>query len=151
MNKPNIERLVRAYQIIGGIPEDRFDLTAVYSHPTPRDKDGRGTLGCNTIACAMGWLALHPEFQQLGLAPGMRGGIKLDGFELGGFAASNYALVASHLFDLPGGMRDGVDLFGTVGHSVFDGRLFGRITDKERFLARMRIYLQRHGYVSKEA
>jgi hypothetical protein len=51
------ERLKQAYAIIDGIPEGNFDLNDIITR--------RGnTLGCGTIACAMGWLGMHPTFMR---------------------------------------------------------------------------------------
>lgn len=50
----NYELLKCAYAIISNIPEERFDLNEVYQP-------------CGTIACALGWLSQHPDFNALGL------------------------------------------------------------------------------------
>lgn len=57
---PNLDLLRDAYMIIDGIPDKSFNLMQVYS--TRKVK-----ADCGTIACAAGWLALHPDFQALGL------------------------------------------------------------------------------------
>ncbi|MCY1299881.1 hypothetical protein D9M69_493940 [compost metagenome] len=51
----NFERLREAYAIIDGIPDKAFDLDDVI---TKSD----GDLQCGTIACAAGWLMIHPKF-----------------------------------------------------------------------------------------
>lgn len=67
MPAPNTELLRKAYAIIAGIPEHRFDLVDFVSSGTPNPND------CGTIACAAGWLAMHPDFCALGLTltPGL--------------------------------------------------------------------------------
>lgn len=73
--KPNLELLRDAYQIIDGIPDNQFDLQWFYSF-YPGDLPAAND--CGTIACAGGWLALHPQFNALGLEAG-REGPTLDG------------------------------------------------------------------------
>ncbi|TSP14014.1 hypothetical protein [Cupriavidus campinensis] len=59
LSKPiNFERLREAYAIIDGIPQEAFDLDAVV---TKSD----GNLKCGTIACAAGWLMIHPKFARI--------------------------------------------------------------------------------------
>lgn len=60
MNKPNYTIMREAYAIIGGIPEHAFDLSSVVS------RTGE-SLECGTIACAAGWLAMHPTFKARGI------------------------------------------------------------------------------------
>lgn len=55
-----------AYAIIDGIPEDRFNLDLW------RTK-GKSPRECGTIACAAGWLAMHPEMRKKGLLNGEGG------------------------------------------------------------------------------
>lgn len=55
-----------AYAIIDGIPKERFELSQWR-------QGGRSPNGCGTIACAAGWLAMHPEMQDRGLLPGTAG------------------------------------------------------------------------------
>ena len=61
------KRISRAYEILGGIPAGRIDLDD-FLHT--RVAEAR----CSTIACGGGWLALHPEMQELGLNLCMHGG-----------------------------------------------------------------------------
>ncbi len=55
----NRERLLRAYEIIDGIPDSKFNLNDFVI------QTGKGSLKCGTIACAAGWISLHPEFSPL--------------------------------------------------------------------------------------
>lgn len=61
MLKPeHVERLRTLYSILPGIPEASFDITTW----------GRGLFEeseCGTAACALGWAAVHPEFNACGL------------------------------------------------------------------------------------
>ena len=59
MTQETNPRLREAYAIIDGIPDDRFDLRHFANSDDPHD--------CGTIACAAGWLAMHPKFNALGL------------------------------------------------------------------------------------
>jgi hypothetical protein len=62
MTTPNFELLKDAYEIVDGIPAENFYL----NQWRMRDEG----LSCGTIACAAGWLTLHPKFQALGLEYG---------------------------------------------------------------------------------
>jgi hypothetical protein len=53
-----IELLKEAYAIIDGIPEQAFDLEKIIT-------DGGTSVGCGTVACAAGWLSIHPKFGKL--------------------------------------------------------------------------------------
>jgi hypothetical protein len=59
--RPNFELLRDAFAIIDGIPKRAFDLDMW------RTK-GAGP-SCGTIACAGGWLAMHPAMNERGLKP----------------------------------------------------------------------------------
>lgn len=59
---PNYELLKDAYAIIDGIPEKHFNLNRWVQNELYRPGEV-----CNTIACAGGWLAQHPKFNELGL------------------------------------------------------------------------------------
>lgn len=59
MKKPNYELLKQAYAIIDGIPEKAFDLELVI-----KKGGNKRELKCGTIACAAGWLSLHPTFMK---------------------------------------------------------------------------------------
>lgn len=58
----NLELLKDAYAIIDGIPDKFFNLNTWVE-----DACELGGGGCGTIACAGGWLAMHPKFNELGL------------------------------------------------------------------------------------
>ena len=59
MIKETYPLLREAYAIIDGIPDDRFNLDLFRNSCDPHY--------CGTIACAAGWLAMHPTFMALGL------------------------------------------------------------------------------------
>ena len=52
-----------AYAIIDGIPRQRFNL----DHWR---RSGKSPQDCGTIACAAGWLAMHPMMRKKGLRSG---------------------------------------------------------------------------------
>lgn len=68
-----IELFKDAVAIIRGIPEERFDLetwqTRMAPGGWPRDTGIQkiNHISCNTIACAAGWLSLHPDIQARGM------------------------------------------------------------------------------------
>ena len=55
MTKPNYELLKQAYAIIDGIPDQAFNLHSIILKGGQKNQ-----LECGTIACAVGWLSLHP-------------------------------------------------------------------------------------------
>lgn len=59
MPTPNFELLKDAHAIIDGMPAENVNLNSW------RRTDRGAT--CGTIACAGGWLTLHPQFKALGL------------------------------------------------------------------------------------
>ena len=61
MAKPNYELLKDAYAILGGIPDEQINMNAVVLKQA-------GKNNCGSIACGMGWLAMHPAFNELGLS-----------------------------------------------------------------------------------
>lgn len=56
----NRELLIHAYEILDGIPQKNFDLNLIA-------QKGQGAPTCGTLACGLGWLAMHPDFKALGL------------------------------------------------------------------------------------
>ena len=58
------ELLRELHAIIDGIPDDRFDLSDIASSESYEDVSADN---CGTIACGIGWAALHPTFNALGL------------------------------------------------------------------------------------
>jgi len=86
---------------------------------------------CGTIACAGGWLALNPEFEALGVHPGVTGAPYLGNF-------CGYAALAN-LFELPYSVTTNLFYF----RRYEDIELFGedacnRMTDRQLWLSRAR-------------
>ncbi len=73
-------RLLRLAEFLENLPPERFD----YSRWVGKDWEGKPDLSCGTTACALGWAATMPEFQELGLSLGVIysdiGGVFLNGF-----------------------------------------------------------------------
>ncbi|MDQ7981911.1 hypothetical protein QYH69_32325 [Paraburkholderia sp. SARCC-3016] len=114
-----------AYAIIAGIPESRFDLCLWRS-------GGNTANECGTIACAGGWLAMHPKFHALGLQAGEDGMPRTKG-------ARNYGALAEVLgID----RMDAQQLFcSATFHSSLNPPNADLLSDKERWLARVRNFL----------
>ena len=132
----NRERLIRAYEIIGGIPADRFNLRTVRRNVIDSAQKSNPH-HCGTIACAMGWLGMHPEFPELESAilfedPGCyTQGFSVDG-QLMGFVEA-----AAKIFDISS--RQAESVFGTRRRAP-KGK-----TDQEVFLERLRKLLVQEG------
>lgn len=149
-NTLHAERVSLAHQVLSGIPLDRMNLDRFYAKNQSVD-----TPLCGTIACGAGWLALHPDFQAMGLkvrpACGFRDGIEFgkSTMQLGGFTSltkvfvhgdwqKGYELV-NNMFD---GYSDGVWDYQLMRHLGADETLV--ITHKALLLARLRYAYQHH-------
>lgn len=63
------ERVSLAHQILMGIPSERMNLNVFIEKGKVTNKTVEPD--CGTIACAVGWLSMNPEFQEMtGLLPG---------------------------------------------------------------------------------
>lgn len=71
----NIERLKQAIAIIEAIPDEKVNLRTwqrqknIYDATVTKMED----VSCGTLACAAGWLVLHPDMQAQGLKVGLSG------------------------------------------------------------------------------
>lgn len=126
MSTENYSLLRDAYAIIDGIPEDRFDLRQWWSSRP----------SCGTVATVVGWLALHPQMQALGLHPDEAGAPKLNGFTDG------YQSLA-YLFGLTYG--EALLLFTGGIHAKDKMRFRGLPNHKELWLYRVREFLKSKG------
>jgi hypothetical protein len=131
----NTELLKDACAIIGGIPEENFHLGLIISTYNPS--------WCNTIACAAGWLSLHPTFAAE-LKPKVivaEGGLRMEWFDPNGHPFCDFGTAMAALFDLS--YFQAWDLFATRGESALDEELeTSDITDKQLWLARAHKVLQ---------
>lgn len=129
--EPDFELLKDAYAIIDGIPESAIDLAE------PCSMQGE-SLAQGTVCSPAGWLARHPKFHGLGLAPTLDGrGLVFKGEAEGKTGAEVMAQVfrlplpeAEHLF----GNRDTYTLGDDSG-----------LSDKRLWLRELRDYLRGHG------
>lgn len=124
------ELLIHAYEILDGIPESNLNLCEIAPRRT-KEPD------CGTIACGLGWLAMHPDFRALGLDLWS----EPTEFETCGLIfqgkrsdPSHYGDVAAKLFGIS--RNDGYFLFGTKFSEEW------RSNDKAALLTRIRNYLK---------
>lgn len=127
--------------VIDGIPPERFNLNVIATAGSPNDPVAAS--GCGTIACALGWIALHPAARARGVRA--KGSHHL---QLHGKLAPLHE-VATHLFGL--GYEDGKGLFRSAG-----GSLIGKFPNpngaehKDIFRKRVTAFLARHGQTSAD-
>lgn len=70
----NVPRFKRAIEIIEALPDSQLNLkTWQKSYEREKYIISSEQATCGTIACAAGWLALHPEMQAQGLSAGYCG------------------------------------------------------------------------------
>lgn len=105
-----------AYAIIDGIPEANINLGMWIRHyersiPTPT---------CDTLACAAGWLMLHPQFQALGFKP-----------EFTDYRVIQPELCVPSCGRRSRGFQALADLFGMTGPDA--QHIFGRRIDKSPY------------------
>lgn len=136
---PNYELLKDAYAIIGGIPEDKIHLRAIVS------KVGESA-ECGTVCCAAGWLGLHPKFQALGLTTSLNASddirIKMRGVDDYSF----YSTKLAALFNME--IEEIENLFSPDSQSDYDVIIKAKPSPKQRFLKRVRMYLEEKGQLS---
>ena len=132
----NVDRFKQAIAIIEEIPDEQLRL----KHWQASYDKGSGYIGsnaqatCGTIACAAGWLALHPDMQAQGLSSGYCGMPRYS--ETGPMYSGFTALQL--FFDI----RD-IDadlLFQSRNWYESDGDM-GQLTDKQIWLKRAKIFL----------
>lgn len=129
----NYEKLRDAYAIIDGIPSENFNLDSVL------EKYNKNHLRCKTIACAAGWLSIHPTFAaELKPAyekPFVKWTLR------SGTSTQWYVLAMAQLFDIS--HADAVKLFQPA--TYFEEREFGRNNHKEIWKHRVRTFLANEG------
>lgn len=66
-----IERIRTLYAVLAGIPKEYTDLHTWAAVPLQELAPTANTIvhNCGSTACALGWAALYPEFQEQGLYP----------------------------------------------------------------------------------
>ena len=145
---PDYELIRHAYEVLDGIPAERFDLDHIIELTPSMDVGTfKARPTCNTLACGMGWLALHPDFKRLGLRLNGHGKLTFKGFTY----AFDYEKAAVKLFNLSWS-DDAEAMFAPRFNSLYDkelnvvSRCFDndKVSDKELLLYRIRRFLQDH-------
>lgn len=134
---PNFELLKDAYAIIGGIPENKFALHSILCKGGPEHP-------CRTIACAAGWLGLHPQFKALGYETTRNGDTLYKGKSMVYYESTR------RLFDIS--QYDAKNLFCPRGLSKYDApyRFIRDTSDRDLWLCRVREYLREHGQLKEQ-
>lgn len=131
----NVELFDKAVDFIASRDDQQLDLS-----DWQRGKIAVHSLQvtCGTIACAGGWLALNPEFEALGLQPGLTGSPYLG--TLVGYGA------LAKLFELP--YRVATNLFYFRQYEdmeLFGGEACNLMTDRQLWLSRARVVRAAYG------
>lgn len=128
----NRELIETAYSIIDGIPEGRFDLSNWQSSARISSAD---QINCGTIACAAGWLSLHPQMNEAGLR------VMDDGYTVPQFGSEHGYDALAEFFGIS--FDEAFNLFGIRGESTYDKHAHAkaRSSDKQLFLFRVRQFL----------
>ena len=133
MNSPNIPLLLKAYAFYQQLPEKAINLNLVVTQLT---SDADTDYKYDTICCGMGWLALHPEFNALGLSLDTKGEYLLWQGKSG-----SYLEVACEMFDLT--LAQSVGLFESV--SIVDALDPAFASHKQELLRRFDVFFTKHG------
>lgn len=125
-----IKLLRQAYAIIDGIPDNRINLDVICRGPE------KGNAGhCGTIACAAGWLAMHPKFIKRGMYIDEDGQLDLKD----GLHWYDWDDILSIVFDCS--VSTANKLFGPTWYDEDTGK-----TEKQIWQKRVRKYLKKHSH-----
>jgi hypothetical protein len=142
-NQPNFELLKEAYAIIGGIPARQLQLHSIVAESDESfNSNDSKTKHCGTIACGIGWLGLHPEFQRRGLKVNKHGDTFFNG------AGMSYPQAASKLFGID--YDTALDMFSARGDSPDDTEASEKLSDKQLLQFRIRNFLRKHGQLKSQ-
>lgn len=127
------EELAVAYQILGGIPARQIDLDGIVT------KEGDKNF-CGTVACGVGWLAMHPRYRERGFKPRLHGACWYCEMP-NGEESIGYATVAAEMLGIT--WDDASELFMPTGYkSEYDPPPGDhRMDHKKLLLARIKNYL----------
>ena len=131
-----------AYAIIDGVPDPRIYLNSWQKLPAGRHLYVRGAeeITCNTIACAAGWLTLHPAMQALGLRAGVAGEPTFEDSE--GIERWDYDALA-HFFGLEYSQAEKLFCPRECSRTpLISKEVAAKLTDRELWLARARELLK---------
>lgn len=124
--------LAIAYQILGGIPARQIDLDDIVT------REGDENF-CGTIACGVGWLAMHPRYRERGFKPRLQGQCWFCEMP-GGEESIGYATVAAKMLGIT--WDDAYELFTPATMvSDYDPPGAHRMGHKKLLLARIKNYL----------
>ena len=129
MKTESYPRLRQAYAIIDGIPDERFNLSQIANSDDPNH--------CGTIACAAGWLAMHPGFETLKLTP-----VCSNFFYAEGEGGGNWWGEMANIFGISETCAD--LLFQCRRHHEYEPKGAKGMTDKQLWQARVHEFLDSH-------
>jgi hypothetical protein len=139
----NHERLKLAIDIIRDIPANQLRLS-LWQAPIVGEDDVHRVATrleqthCGTIACAGGWLALHPQMGKLGLSAGSYYGEPVVRDEKSrGLVSCYYAL--AQFFDIRLGEAQAL-FYPRSAQEMTNGSPENAMTDKELWLHRMELF-----------
>lgn len=146
-----VELLKDAIAIIDGIPDDRLRLSRwQVQHSKVFDSElslyhykyisKARQIRCNTIACAGGWLCLHPDMQQRGLSINTHGGGYFEAFPKYKKKVGFEALGC--FFGIDTGEAE--ELFGMRTSDEMDDEATRKLTDRQLWLHRAKLLLAKH-------
>lgn len=129
----NIELFDKAVDFIASRTDTQLDLGDWQKSSTQRGTIASSSeyVNCGTIACAAGWIALNPEFNELGVYPGSAGAPRFD--DNGGY----YAM--AKLFSLPQQVAANLFYFRTFDDESQFGEFANKMTDRQLWLSRARV------------
>lgn len=139
----NIELFDKAVDFIASRTDEQLDLGDWQKSWTNRGTIAPSSeyVNCGTIACAGGWIALSPEFNELGVYPGIAGAPRFDG-------DAAYSAMAK-LFDIPRHVAANLFYFRTTDDEVQFGEFANTMTDRQLWLSRARMV--RANYLIKKS
>lgn len=133
MNSPNIPLLLKAYAFYQQLPEKAINLNLVVTQLT---SDADTDYKYDTICCGMGWLALHPEFNALGLSLDTKGE-----YLLWQGVSGSYLMIACELFGVT--PEQSMGLFASI--SIVDSFDPAFASHKQELLRRFDAFFAQHG------
>jgi hypothetical protein len=146
MPKPKFDLLRHAAKIISGIPSKRFALDSISDNALDQTQANNPN-HCGTVACAIGWLAMHPYMQRRGL--GLKEAPNAPGFfgvAWKGGMLSSYSYVGAHVFNITEFEAQALFQPARISERWPELNSNGRRrTDKQIFRARMRELFKAYG------
>jgi hypothetical protein len=130
-DSPDYGLLKEAYAIVDGIPAEAITLDWNKTKEGPSLVEG-------TVFHPARWLAIHPDFQKLGLSMAENGKHLL--FNGQSAAGGTYSDPLAQVFGLP--VSDIVSMFAERGTRM--GESIPTLTDKDVWQNRVRSYLETH-------